>query len=152
MRPGLAQVEIAKVGLAGAGRVSETSVGGRLSFRRHIAGAGVSPRCAAVVLPCFKVRDVPYHIVVARLTSYGMCHWATRVRRTKSFGNAVPRELRATGRHVVRDLGLGGAHAGSFPGVFACTGGSEIRAPAVPSTAGFEENAKTLYQVLVPYE
>ena len=34
----------------------------------------------------------------------------------KSFGNAVSRELRATGRHVVRDLGLGGAHAGSFPG------------------------------------
>jgi len=64
----------------------------------------------------------------------------------------VPRELRATGRHVVRDLGLGGAHAGSFPGMFACTGGSEIRAPAVPSTAGLEENAKALYQVLAPYE
>lgn len=81
VRSGLAQVEIAKVGLAGAGRVSQTSAGGRLPFRRHIAGAGVSPRCAAVVLPCFKVRDVPYHIVVARLTSYGMCHWSTRVRR-----------------------------------------------------------------------
>ena len=50
-------------------------------FRRHIERAGVSPRCAAVVLPCFQVRDVPYHIVVARLTSYGMCHWSTRVRR-----------------------------------------------------------------------
>ena len=70
----------------------------------------------------------------------------------KSFGNALRRELRATGRHVVRDLGLGGAHAGSFPGMFACTGGSEIRAPAVPSTAGLEDNAKALYQVLAPYE
>ena len=70
----------------------------------------------------------------------------------KSFGNALRRELRATGRHVVRDLGLGGAHAGSFPGVFACTGGSEIRAPAVPTTARLEEDAKALYQVLAPYE
>jgi len=60
--------------------------------------------------------------------------------------------LRATGRHVVRDLGLGGAHAGSFPGVFACTGGNEIPALAVPSTPGLEENAKALYQVLAPYE
>ena len=64
---------------------------------------------------------MPYHIVVARLTSYGMCHWSTRVRRASRL-NTVPRELRATGRHVVRDLGLGGAHAGSFPGMFACTG------------------------------
>ena len=61
--------------------LTRRALGGRLPFRRHIAGAGVSPRCAAVVLPCFKVRDVPYHIVVARLTSYGMCHWSTRVRR-----------------------------------------------------------------------
>jgi hypothetical protein len=53
---------------------------------------------------------------------------------------------------VVRDLGLGGAHAGGFPGMFACTGGSESRALAVPSTAGLEENAKALYQVLAPYE
>ena len=142
-------------------------VGGRLPFRRHIARAGVSPRCAAVVLPCFQLRGVPYHIVVARLTSYGMCHWSTRVRRAshmemrfmrsrirdgpaESVANVghslnsrqdVTRLLQRFRASCERPVAMSSvmsawaARIRSFPGMFACTGGSEIRAPAVPSPA-----------------